>query len=121
MIELETDSSAAKGIAMRKGVGKVKHLETRTLWVQDQVIRGRLTLRKIHGDINTSDILTRYLGSERIRSLMSRLPVRFEAGRSTLAPRLQGDSSISCVLSSVAAAEGLRPRGCVGRRLHTQN
>ena len=109
VIELETDSSAAKGIAMRKGVGKVKHLETRTLWVQDQVIRGRLTLRKIHGDTNTSDILTKYLGSERIRSLMSRLPVRFEAGRSTLAPRLQGDSSVSlvqCGRSRRAEAKG---------------
>ena len=29
-VVLETDSSAAKGIASRKGVGKVKHLETRT-------------------------------------------------------------------------------------------
>ena len=39
-VVLETDSSAAKGIASRKGVGKVKHLETRTLWVQDQMSEG---------------------------------------------------------------------------------
>ena len=30
-IVLQTDSSVAKGIASREGVGKVKHLETRTL------------------------------------------------------------------------------------------
>ena len=41
-IDMATDSSAAKGIAHRKGVGKVKHLETRTLWVQDQIARGRI-------------------------------------------------------------------------------
>ena len=38
-IELGTDSSAAKGIATRRGIGKGKHLETRTLWVQSQVER----------------------------------------------------------------------------------
>ena len=48
-INLATDSSAAKGIATRKGVGKVKHLETRTLWVQDQIERGRVKVRKVIG------------------------------------------------------------------------
>ena len=34
---LEKDSSAAKGIGTRKGLGKVKRLKTRTFWLQDQV------------------------------------------------------------------------------------
>ena len=36
-IQCFTDSSAARGVAMRRAVGKIKHLETKTLWVQDQV------------------------------------------------------------------------------------
>ena len=39
-ITLSTDSSAAKGIATRKGLEKVKHLETRTLWAQDKIDEG---------------------------------------------------------------------------------
>ena len=48
-LQLRRDTSAAKGIASRKGVGKVKHLETRTLWVQDQVERGWLKIKKFDG------------------------------------------------------------------------
>ena len=32
-----TDSSAAKCISQREGVGKVRHLDTRTLWLQAEV------------------------------------------------------------------------------------
>ena len=42
-IVMDADSSAARGTAHRKGVGKIKHLETRTLWVQDQVARGEIS------------------------------------------------------------------------------
>ena len=49
-ITLSTDSSAAKGIATRKGLGKVKHLETRTLWAQDKIDEGIVVVKKIGGD-----------------------------------------------------------------------
>ena len=45
-IELFTDSSAAKGIATRKGLSKVQHLETRILWVQDKVDAGLSSSRQ---------------------------------------------------------------------------
>ena len=32
---LRTDSSAARGVAFRSGVGKIKHLEIKTLWFQE--------------------------------------------------------------------------------------
>ena len=54
-IELSTDSSVAEAIATRRGVGKVKHLETRTLWVQDPVDRGRIRVKMIFGQTNISD------------------------------------------------------------------
>ena len=48
-VRVKTDSSAARGIAMRRGVGKVRHLEVRTLWLQDQVDRGLVQIAKIAG------------------------------------------------------------------------
>ena len=39
-ITLSTDSSAAKGVA-RKGLGQVKHLETKTLWAQNKIDEGK--------------------------------------------------------------------------------
>ena len=91
-ITLSTGSSAAKGIATRKGLGKVKHLETRTLWVQDKIDEGIVVVKKIGGDRNVADILTKYLSSPRLRSLLAELPVAEVEGRHSLAPQLQGKS-----------------------------
>ena len=62
-ITLSIDSSAAKGIATRKGLGKVKHLETRTLWAQDKIDEGKVVVKKIGGDRNVAGILTKYLSA----------------------------------------------------------
>ena len=91
-ITLYTDSSAAKGIATRKGLGKVKHLDTRTLWVQDKIDEGIVVVKKIGGDRNVADILTKYLSSLKLRSLLADLPVTQLEGRHSLAPQLQGRS-----------------------------
>ena len=40
------DTSAAKGIASRRGVGKVRHLHVGTLWLQQAVHERRLRLQK---------------------------------------------------------------------------
>jgi hypothetical protein len=37
-----TNSSAAKGISHRRGVGRVKHLKLKEFWVQDKVDKGEL-------------------------------------------------------------------------------
>ena len=36
-LQLETDSSAAKGITSRRGLGKVRHVEFRQFWVQENM------------------------------------------------------------------------------------
>ena len=41
-----TDSTAGKGIAHRKGCGKVKHLSIRELWLQDYVQKGKVRVIK---------------------------------------------------------------------------
>ena len=90
VIVMDTDSSAARGTARRKGVGKIKHLETRTLWVQDQVARGRIILNKIDGESNPADLLTKYLSGPKIKQLTQLMPIRFTNGRHPLAPQVQG-------------------------------
>ena len=69
-IVLYTDSSAAKGIASRRGLGKVRHIELSELWLQDQVARGLIDGRKIKGEDNISDSLTKHSNPERIRQTM---------------------------------------------------
>ena len=45
-----TDSSAAIGICNRQGLGKLRHLDTHTLWIQQAVRTGRVDLRKVLGE-----------------------------------------------------------------------
>ena len=59
-------SSAAKGIASRKGVGKVKHLSLKELWVQDAIEQKRFKVQKVGTDSNWADLGTKVLDCSRI-------------------------------------------------------
>ena len=56
--QLRGDSSAAQGILTRKGVGKVKHLEVKHLWVQEKVREGAVKPVKVPRIVNVADLLT---------------------------------------------------------------
>ena len=63
-IRIHTDASAAKAIASRKGLGKVRHVEVNQLWIQDRVGSGDIEIQKIPGSVNPADALTKHVGSE---------------------------------------------------------
>ena len=56
-----TDSAAAKAFASTRGLGRMRHLEGKDLWMQSLVRDGRLRLNKVRGDRNPADVLTKYL------------------------------------------------------------
>ena len=56
------DSSAARGIVHRTGVGKMKHLQVRQLWVQEQVRLQRASVSWIPRCQNTADAFTHQCG-----------------------------------------------------------
>ena len=56
----EVDPSACKGILLRKGVGSIKHLETKDLWVQEVIRRRSFSVRKIPRAENASDSMASY-------------------------------------------------------------
>ena len=69
-IHLHCDSSAARGIIQRQGVGRVRHLSCRILWLQSLVANGIIKLACVAGATNPADIGTKRLPSSRLRSLM---------------------------------------------------
>ena len=58
-IRLWLDSTAAKSMASRMGLGRVRHLEVRFRWLQEVVRAGRVALRKIAGERNPADAFTK--------------------------------------------------------------
>ena len=72
---LLTDSSAARGMLRRQGVGKVRHLESATLWVQARVKDGKLKVGTVRGSDNPADIGTKVLDATDIARCLSKLNV----------------------------------------------
>ena len=54
---------------------KTKHIELRFLYVQELVGKGRMKLRKIGTKDKRADVLTKYLGTELLRSHLKKLCV----------------------------------------------
>ena len=65
-IAAHVDATAAMAIASRLGPGRLKHVDIRQLWVQQEVSAGHVILHKIDSKKNPADILTKHLknGSE---------------------------------------------------------
>ena len=55
-----TDSSASEGFASTRGLGHMRHLEVKDLWLQELVQSGRLSLVKVRSEENPADVLTKY-------------------------------------------------------------
>ena len=68
VIHLGTDSSAAKSFVCKRGLGRMKHIEIRDLWLQKEVRDGNLEISKIPGEENPSDLMTKILGMTDIKA-----------------------------------------------------
>ena len=57
----EVDASSAIVHASRIGLGGIRHMDVRFLWVQDEVAEKRVEVRKIRGDENPTDLATKHV------------------------------------------------------------
>ena len=87
-IVLYTDSSAARGIIHRAGLGKLRHLETGYLWLQAAVKAKRLQVRKVLGAENPADLFTKHLAAADMWKHLETLMISEEAGRSMAVPAI---------------------------------
>jgi hypothetical protein len=66
IVQMCTDSSVAKSFVSTRGLGKMRHLEVKLLWLQECVRRGRLLVGKVSGCTNVADALTKYQCADRL-------------------------------------------------------
>ena len=59
VVHLGTDSAAAKSFVSRRGLGKMRHIEIRDLWLQNEVREGKVVVHKIPGTENPADLMTK--------------------------------------------------------------
>ena len=94
LLRLWTDSSAAIGICSRQGLGKLRHIDTHTLWVQQAVRSRRLDIKKVLGEENPADLLTKHsLSKDRLDKLVELFDCQFRGGRAEAAPQTRTGAS----------------------------
>ena len=89
-IEIHSDATAAIGIARRKGLGQIRHLDTTDLWIQDQVRSRRITLEKVLGTESMADVLTRYVDKTTLDKALQKMGLKKMTGRPACAPAAMG-------------------------------
>jgi hypothetical protein len=87
-IKIKTDAAAAKGIATRRGLGKVRHIDTRELWLQEKVGNGDLDVEKIKGTDNWADALTKYLDQGKLQEHVRLVGGETRGDRHDIAPEV---------------------------------
>ncbi len=81
---IHTDSSAAKGIANRRGLGKTRHIHVNYLWIQERLHSGDFQLSKERTDRNVGDLFTKYLDQSKLHKFVKQLNYQFKEGRDKL-------------------------------------
>ena len=79
VVHLSTDSSAAKSFVCRRGLGRMRHLEIRDLWLQKEVRDGKVEVSKIPGTQNPADLMTKILGLEEIKDRLKGMNICVES------------------------------------------
>ena len=81
-VTVASDSSAARGLASKRGLSKTRHIATRFLWLQERVRRKEVKLLKVATAVNRGDLFTKSLAGPRLDALVTRLALRYHDGAS---------------------------------------
>jgi hypothetical protein len=87
-IRVNTDASAAIGIASRRGLGRIRHIDVDELWVQDKVAHGVIKPQKVKGPENLADTLTKHVTQSELEYHITHMNMRIVEGRHELMPRI---------------------------------
>ena len=90
---LYVDASAAIGVAQRTGLGKIRHLDTQTLWLQQAVRDKRIGLLKVKGTENPADLMTKFVDYATLEKLMGLMGLVVRTGRADSAPQMAKDDT----------------------------
>ena len=68
-IRVQSDSSSAVLVTAKRGLGRLRHIQVRQLWLQEETRAGRITVEHVTGETNVADLLTKALPTARFYHL----------------------------------------------------
>jgi hypothetical protein len=87
--DILSDASAALGIIARSGLGKMRHLDTNFLWIQQVSAEKRLRFGKVDGKENVADLMTKHVPKDLCRKFCDMMGIESRKGRHPKAPELK--------------------------------
>ena len=87
---LHVDSSAAIGMVNRRGSGKLRHTKIGQLWIQERAEEGELVVRKVPGEYNSADLMTKHVAEKRLLQLIGYMGCDLRQGRADSGLQLAG-------------------------------
>ena len=121
---LLTDSSSARQLAQRQGIGKIKHLSAKVLWIQQQVQDKMVCLSQISTIWNVSDVGTKVLSARRLKLLLHQLGMFTQDAQRVGEEEFNEESNrvggrkvmqLARVVARVIAVMGLEPTRAMGQ------
>ena len=98
-------ATAAIGVAQRVGLGKLRHLETQSLWLQEAVRAKRIGLSKVHGPVNPADLMTKHVDHATQIRLLALMSVEARLGRAETVPETGEVDEQVCSVESATDEE----------------
>ncbi|CAE7436535.1 unnamed protein product [Symbiodinium sp. CCMP2592] len=120
-LTMRSDSSVARAIASRLGVGRVRHLQTSCLWIQQWVAQHLLKVLAVPTEFNPADLGTKCFTARRLRLLCYLVGLVHDNGehvgqnefREATARRAgQGDRNNDVVVRLVQLLAAVTLQGC---------
>ena len=90
------DSSAALAVVGRKGNGKLRHVKVGSLWVQEKRESGELEYRKVAGEANPADLMTKYLNGNKIERYLESIAHVPKLGRAEASLQVSTLTKVRC-------------------------
>ena len=70
VLKIRSDSSAARAMTQRQGIGRVRHLDASLLWIQQKEKEKVVAIASIPTDLNCADLGTKCLSKKRHKALL---------------------------------------------------
>ena len=88
--QLWVDASAALSIAQRQGARKIRHINVKSLWLQEKMVQLELSYVKVRGEDNPADGLTKHVRQELAGKYAKTVSLKLSTDRASTSLKLAG-------------------------------
>ena len=98
-IVLHTDADVARAFCLKRGVGRMKHLDVRHCWLQEELEKRNFKVKRVDRKFNWSDMLTHSPSAEELRKFLPMI------GCHTMTVNRENYNAVKTMLKAMPAAK----------------